>query len=71
MMSGLSLFDCSLLLIEYVADTAIGHAAENALVRKDKTSLPFPVYHPASHIPHKLMSSWVSSFAFGAIALQR
>lgn len=31
-----------MLLIEYVATTAAGHAAENAIARKDKTPLPFP-----------------------------
>lgn len=31
-----------LLLIEYVASTAHGHSAENALLRKEKTKLPFP-----------------------------
>jgi len=35
--------DHSLLLIEYVAATAIGGSAERALERKDKTSLPMPV----------------------------
>lgn len=33
----------SLLLVEYVASTASGHSAENALMRKDKKALPFPV----------------------------
>ncbi|KAJ7703145.1 DUF300-domain-containing protein [Mycena rosella] len=32
-----------LLLIEYVADSATGHTAENALARKDKTRLLFPL----------------------------
>jgi len=32
-----------LLLIEYVASTAIGHSTEGALARKDKQSLPFPL----------------------------
>jgi hypothetical protein len=31
-----------LLLIEYVAATAAGHSAENALLRKDKQKLPIP-----------------------------
>jgi len=35
--------DYSLLLIEYVAATAIDGSAERALERKDKTSLPLPV----------------------------
>jgi hypothetical protein len=33
----------SLLLIEYVAATAVGHSAENAIQRKDKRNLPIPV----------------------------
>lgn len=33
----------SLLLIEYVAATASGHSAENAIQRKDKRKLPLPV----------------------------
>ena len=32
-----------MLLIEFVASTAIGHSAESALARKDKQSLPIPV----------------------------
>ncbi|EIW74213.1 DUF300-domain-containing protein [Coniophora puteana RWD-64-598 SS2] len=32
-----------MLLIEYVANTATGHSAEKALVRKDKTRLLFPL----------------------------
>lgn len=32
-----------LLLIEYVAATASGHDAENAIARKDKRKLPIPV----------------------------
>ncbi|KAN0132238.1 Organic solute transporter Ostalpha domain containing protein [Lactarius tabidus] len=32
-----------LLLVEYVASTAIGHSTEGALARKDKRSLPFPL----------------------------
>ena len=32
-----------MLLIEYVASTAIGHSAEGALARKDKQPLPAPV----------------------------
>jgi len=32
-----------MLLIEYVASTAIGHSAEGALARKAKQSLPAPV----------------------------
>ncbi|ETW76861.1 hypothetical protein HETIRDRAFT_442143 [Heterobasidion irregulare TC 32-1] len=31
-----------LLLIEYVASTAVGHSAENAIARKDKSPLPLP-----------------------------
>jgi len=31
-----------LLLVEYVASTAIGHSTEGALARKDKRPLPFP-----------------------------
>jgi len=31
-----------LLLIEYVAATAVGHHAENAIARKDKAALPIP-----------------------------
>ncbi|KAJ7429278.1 DUF300-domain-containing protein [Mycena galericulata] len=31
-----------LLLIEYVAATAVGHSAENAIARKDKRPLPMP-----------------------------
>lgn len=33
----------SLLLIEYVAATALNHDAENAIARKDKRPLPLPV----------------------------
>jgi len=33
-----------MLLIEYVASTATGHSAEGALARKNKQSLPFPVW---------------------------
>jgi hypothetical protein len=36
----------SLLLIEFVAATAMGHNAENAIARKDKRSLPIPVGEP-------------------------
>ncbi|KIJ42912.1 hypothetical protein M422DRAFT_254033 [Sphaerobolus stellatus SS14] len=35
---------CRLLLIQYVAATASGSKAENALLRKDKQPLPFPIY---------------------------
>ena len=33
----------SLLLIEFVASTAIGNDVKNAIARKDKSSLPIPV----------------------------
>ncbi|PSR77437.1 hypothetical protein PHLCEN_2v7868 [Hermanssonia centrifuga] len=33
----------SLLLIEYVADTAANHDVKNAIARKDKKPLPIPV----------------------------
>ena len=33
----------SLLLIEYVAATALEHDVDNAMLRKDKQSLPMPV----------------------------
>nr|VWP01546.1 Glucose transporter rco-3 [Ganoderma boninense] len=33
----------SLLLIEYVASTATGHDVDNAILRKDKSSLPMPL----------------------------
>ena len=32
----------SLLLIEYVASTAAGHDVDNAMIRKEKSSLPLP-----------------------------
>lgn len=35
--------DLSLLLIEYVAATGAGHNVDNAIARKDKSSLPMPV----------------------------
>jgi Organic solute transporter Ostalpha len=41
--SSLILAFLRLLLIEYVAATASGHNAENAMVRKDKRKLPIPV----------------------------
>ncbi|KAI0031306.1 DUF300-domain-containing protein [Vararia minispora EC-137] len=33
---------CILLLIDFVAATAVAHRAENAILRKDKTALPIP-----------------------------
>lgn len=33
----------SLLLIEYVAATAVGHDVDNAILRKEKSGLPIPV----------------------------
>lgn len=32
-----------LLLIEFVAATAVGHSVDNAMVRKDKHKMPIPV----------------------------
>ena len=46
----------SLLLIEYVAATASGNDAENAIARKDKRPLPIPVRHFRVTAAHNRMT---------------
>jgi len=62
----------SLLLIEYVAATAVGHSAENAIQRKDKRSLPIPVRTVYFIISAQINTSFsFASFVAGDIAQQK
>ncbi|KNZ82147.1 Transmembrane protein 184 like protein [Termitomyces sp. J132] len=50
-----------LLLIEYVAATASGHKAENAIARKDKHPLPLPPYFMFTVKVESFFFHWFSS----------
>ena len=62
----------SLLLIEYVAATAVGHSAENAIQRKDKRKLPIPVRTVSFTVSAQIDVSFsFASFVAGDIAQQK
>ena len=62
----------SLLLIEYVAATAVGYSAENAIQRKDKRKLPIPVRTVYFTVSAQIDASFLfASFAAGDIAQRK